>query len=65
MEDKLNFVCTWKMTSIFWKMEDELTFRKMEDDLNLFSIMEEDLYFFVKGRQPHFLENQCQDIGIV
>ena len=27
----------WKMTSIFWKMEDDLNFLKMEDDLIFFA----------------------------
>jgi hypothetical protein len=33
-------------------MEDDLNFFKMEDNLNFFSKMEDDLIFFQNGRQP-------------
>ena len=49
MEDDLNFSGKWKTTSTFLKMEDDLNFfRKMEENLDL-------KLFLANGGRPQFL----------
>jgi hypothetical protein len=44
MEDDLTFLGKWKTTSVFLKMEDDLSFLRRENDLN-FLKMEDNLIF--------------------
>ena len=73
LEDDLNFLANgrrpqyfgkWKLTSIFWQMEDTYIFGgKMEDDLNslengrrpqFINKIEDNLNFKENGRRPQF-----------